>query len=329
MRHPPYHLRPNKAVDRLTLVDVLRLLGPNYEQFTYYSLAGPFLEDLRVMDYFFPSMGLVSLESNEQTFQRQNFHLFNSRIKLLQTPLGNFLSDDYEPGVKDVFWLDYTDLKYARFEEFQVVLKKVPAGSVVRITLRAEPELDLASLRGRLPDEAINQVRSELEKTFEDEFYKVLPHPSSGAFATSKDFARMVQLMIRRAASTALDTNGSRRDFLPIQATRYKDQTQMLSLTGIVCQRDEITRTREQLKSVRFTCFDWEEPTEINIPALSVKERLLLERLLPISSDKDAGDILLRELKYKIENGEKASKQQLSCYADFHREYPNFVRVSL
>lgn len=329
MKHPPYHLRPNKAIDRLTFVDILRAFGPEYAQFTYYSLAGPFLEDLRVMDYFFPDMQLISLESNFQTFKRQEFHKFSSRIILLNTSLGDFLSAEYEPGNKDIFWLDYTDLKYIRFEEFQVVLKKVPSGSVVRITLRAEPEIDLGQLKGRLPDEALAEVQAELEKTFEDEFYKVLPHPASGAFATPKEFARMVQLMVQRAASTALDTAGSKRDFLPVQSTRYNDQTQMLSVTGIVCDRNEITATREQLKSVRFTNFDWSEPTEINIPALSVKERLLLERHLPCPSDKDAGDILFEELQYKIHDSEKASKRQLSHYADYHRDYPNFVRISL
>ena len=51
MRHPPYHLRTNKAVDRLLLVELLRVLEANGGPFSYYSLGGPFLEDLRVMDH--------------------------------------------------------------------------------------------------------------------------------------------------------------------------------------------------------------------------------------------------------------------------------------
>lgn len=328
MQHPPYHLRPNKAVDRLTFVDVLRPLGSDFREFTYYSLAGPFLEDLRVMDYFFPEMSLVSLESNDQTYRRQKFHQFNSRIKLLPITLNNFISEEYEPGTRDIFWLDYTNLKYPRFEEFQVVLKKVPSGSIVKITLRAEPEIDIRLLENRLPDDTLIKIRQELQQTFEKEFYKVLPHPDAGAFATLKDFARMVQLMVRRAASIALDTPGSERDFLPIQSTRYNDQTQMLSVTGVVYKRDELEATREQFKKVRFLDFDWAEPTEINIPALSVKERFLLEHHLPIEQDKDAGELLLEQLTYKIANSENATKKQLSQYADYYREYPNFIRLS-
>src|SRR5437016_2552014 len=104
MKHPPYHLRINKAVDRLLLVNVLRPLNPDSE-FTYYSLAGPFLEDLRVMDHYFPKMNLVSLELDPQTCKRQEFHRFTSRIQLKEITMGSFLSDEYEPGATDVFWL--------------------------------------------------------------------------------------------------------------------------------------------------------------------------------------------------------------------------------
>src|SRR5690606_21298891 len=124
MRHPPYHLRTNKAVDRLLLVDILRHANKSrkrYGKFTYHSLAGPFLEDLRVIDHFFPEMNLISLEGNGQTFKRQEFHQFSSRVTLKLRTLADFLIHDYQPGIIDVFWLDYTDLKPSHFEEFQTV----------------------------------------------------------------------------------------------------------------------------------------------------------------------------------------------------------------
>jgi hypothetical protein len=329
MRHPPYHLRTNKAVDRLLLVSLLRELGKTCKEFTYYSLAGPFLEDLRVMDHYFPDMRLVSLESNEQTVRRQKFHRFNSRIDIRNITLKKFLLTDYVPGEKDVFWLDYTDLRYMSFLEFQTVLTAVPSGSVVRITLRAEPELDIEVLRDRVPDELVSQIQEQMEKAFEDEFQRVLPHPPAGVFASPQDFARMVQLMVRRAASIALDTGGSDRDFLPVQSTYYSDNTNMVSVTGVVCERNGIEETKLQLRSVRFADFEWQAPKLINIPALSVKEQLFLEHLLPVSSDQDAGELLHKALDYKIDNREKASRHQLAHYAECYRDYPNFVRIMI
>lgn len=329
MKHPPYHLRTNKVVDRLLLVDVLRALGPNYNQFTYYSLAGPFLEDLRVIDHFFPEIKLVSLESSTHTYKRQLFHKFNRHIDLRQRTLADFLAHDYEPGARDIFWLDYTDLKYTRFGEFQAVLDLVPDGSVVRITLRAQPELDLDMLRNRISDEELSRLTQQLQQTFEEEFQRVLPHPVPTAFGSPTEFARLVQGMVRRAASTALDTSGSTRDFLPVQSTRYNDQTQMLTITGIVVRRDQLDVTREQLKSVRFVDFDWGEPMLVNIPALSVKERLYVEHHLPVEAGTDAGEVLYAALEYMIDESAKRSKQQLAQYADYYREYPHFVRISM
>ena len=95
MRHPPYQVRTNKAVDRLLLVEVLRHLQPR--EFTYHSLGGPFLEDLRVMDHYFPDMKIVSLESSEHTFKRQLFNQFSSRVDLRRTTLNDFLIHSYEP----------------------------------------------------------------------------------------------------------------------------------------------------------------------------------------------------------------------------------------
>jgi hypothetical protein len=281
------------------------------------------------MDHFFPKMKLVSLESNLQTHKRQLFNQFSSRLILRRSTLIDFLTHDYEPGERDVFWLDYTDFKYPRFEEFQVVLKAVPAGSVVRVTLRAEPEIDFELLQNRMAEGNLAEVREAMEKSFEEEFAKVLPHPAAGTFANPKEFARMVQLMLRRAASTALDVSGSDRDFLPVQATRYDDNTQMLSVTGVVCRRNEIQATRTFLTGVRFADFDWNHPNEISIPALTSKECHKLEHSLPVPGDQDPGEVLYSILDYMIDNTSSATKRQLANYALYHREYPRFVRVAV
>jgi len=328
MKHPPYHLRINKAVDRLLLVDVLRALGADRQEFSYFSLAGPFLEDLRVMDHFFPKMRLVSLEADLETYRRQTFHQFDSELILLHKTLSDFLTTDYDATEHDVFWLDYTGLRYPLFEEFQILLKAAPHSTVVKITLRAQPELNLDTLRGKVGDLEIAAIQGQMEKSFEDEFKKVLPHPPAGAFANRKDFARMVQQMVRRAASTALDFAGSDRDFLVTQSARYSDQTQMVSVTGVVCSRDNLAEVRKRLGSVRFVDFDWGEPVEINVPALSVKERLHLEKHLPVAADKDAGDALEPVLGYRIDRTSDSSRRQLSQYAGYHREYPQFVRIA-
>ena len=220
-------------------------------------------------------------------------------------------------------------MKYRRFEEFQVVLTKVPSGSVVRITVRAEAEFDLRSLNNRVDDTVLENVRNELQQSFEEQFARVLPHPAGEAFASESAFARTVQLMVKRAASAALDTPGSNRDFMHVHSVRYDDNTQMLSVTGIVHDRPDADATREVVSRIRFADPDWPVPYQINIPALSAKERHRLEHLLPVAAGEAAGPKLYAELGYHIDNGELATTRQLQQYAGYYREYPAFVRVSI
>lgn len=329
MRHPAYHLRTNKAVDRLLFVAVLRKLDSDRQKSTYYSFGGPFLEDLRLMDHFFPEMKLVSLESSEQTFKRQQFNKFRSSIDLRNVTLADFLIHSYDPSPNDVFWLDYTDLAYERLQEFQVLLRKVLPNSVVRITLRAEPEIDLSRLEGKIGNEELERVRHSLREDFKKRFDVLLPHDLDENRITSlSKFPIIVQDMIRNAASYALDTTGSLVEYVPLQSVRYKDDTQMLSVTGIVCERGKSQSIKDNLRSVRFANVDWHDPDTINIPALSIKEILHLEPYLPVAVEEDAGEILFNALAYMIDRGTDKSKQQLSHYAECHRDYPTYVRVA-
>jgi hypothetical protein len=259
------------------------------------------------------------------------FHQFNSRLEILNFSFHDFLLL-YEPGdTIDIFWLDYTDLSCSCLQEFQELLKKVPDGSVVRITLRAEPDLNIEVLKDRISPSEFDRLSKQLTDEFLDKFKTFLPHNPDPQPYTYQGYAKMVQDMVKRAASQALDTTGSNRDYLPIQTTRYNDNTQMLSVTGIVYCRDQKEAMCQKLQSVRFCNFDWKnEPEEINIPNLSLKERLRLEKLLPVlSTSSSSGDALHKELGYCIVLGVETSIKQLSRYADYYRDYPNFIRVDI
>lgn len=330
MKHPPYHLRTNKAVDRLLLVEVIRNLCSQSQLLnnTYYTFGGPFLQDLRVMDHFFPTMSLVSIESNKQTYKRQQFNQFCSRIDLHNITFANFLTR-YEPSPNDIFWLDYTDLKFERFDEFQRLLRKVLPTTIIRITLRAVPEIEIGLLRSRLSETEIDRLLNVWQKGFEEEFDAIIPDDIDlrEAFDKRAKFANLVKGMVNIAASKALDFPGSKTDFIPVQVTRYEDHTQMVSVTGVVCRRGDEQNIRDRLQAIRFANFDWGSCDKIDIPDLTVKERLHLEAFLPTRSDEDAGEILHEALGYAIDNGERRSKGKLTQYATCHRDYPNFIRA--
>lgn len=314
MTQPLYHLSPNKAVDRLLFVDAIRRLGQagDLGDFTYYSLGGPYLEDFRLIYEFFPDMKMVSIERDEEVYKRQQFHLPCGNVTLRNTEFGSFINTYDSRDEKSIFWLDNTGLEYSHFDEFMTVLQKLGAGSMVKITLDA-------SLRKFNADDA--------KKRFDDfcrSYALVLPASNATLPLTTREFAMLLQAMIRTAAERALPGTGPLM-FQPISSFYYKDTSAMLTVTGIVCFRQDSGTVAQSFANWQFVNPDWREPRHIDLPVLTTKERLHLQRYLPCPHD--GGRTLHAALGHRTEpDDEDRTERQLSQYAEYHRYSPHFVR---
>lgn len=310
MKHPAYHLRPNKAVDRFLLVDAIRVIE-RYESlkgYTYFGLGGPYLEDFRVLHEQYHELSLVSIEMNPETLKRQKFHLPCRSVKLCFKPFMDFVSDHDPKGKKGIYWLDYTGLDTSCFDGFRILLEKAALGSLVKVTLRAEPE-----------------DYFEKPESFVQEFSRILPAGASGPPPrTDPEFANLVLRMCRIVSELALPAGGV-ASFLPIASYWYKDGVPMLTLLGLVAGEKERSGIYEEFVSWQYSNVDWREPKLISVPHLSSKERLHLQRHLPCS--RDAGERLRKILGYDIDETPALTHEQLKQYALFHRQYPIFVRA--
>ena len=314
MRHPPYHLRPNKAVDRLFLFEAIRYLDKlaDLGQYTYYSLGGPYLEDFRLLYELYPEIKMESIESNKETLKRQEFHRPCVNMGLSRATFKSFIAS-YDPmDEKSIFWLDYTGLEYGNFEDFMVLLAKVAEQSMIKITLRSQPS-DFSDKPGEIGVEA---------ERFRRQFGAIMPDPVADPPHAQKDFAYLLQKMLQVASQKALPSSTPLM-FLPISSFYYSDGAGMFTLTGVVCRREREDKTRDTFKRLHFSNFDWTEPRRIDVPVLSTKERLHLQRLLPCS--RNAGRTLLQELGYLVDDNESKTEAQLEQYAQFHRYYPFFM----
>ena len=323
MRHPPYHLRINKAVDRFLLVEAIGLLAHTPQKirsYTYHGMGGPFLEDFRLLGNGFPDLKQRSIESNEQTYLRQMFHKPSKRIKLVRSDMNSYLAN-FDGDGKHIFWLDYTDMKPSRFEELKIVLDKVGAGSLVKITLCADA-----------PDNPFHKTGSEERKkdeflaAFRSKFEKYLPPTINEADFRPITFIELLQKMVRAAVSQALPAGGG-REFQLINSCHYDDNTAMFSLMGVVCEEGLVADTRKLFSKWRERNFDWSSPKKVSVPELTLKERLLLDRHLPTKQNKAA--ILAKVLGYRIEDSENASLERLKQYSAYYRYYPLFAKVSV
>jgi len=317
MKHPPYPLRANKAVDRFMLIEAIRRLGgpSKLAQYTYFGLGGPYLEEFRLLHESFPELKMVSLERDAQTFKQQRFHQPSGPIRLRHVDFKSFLARYDSGDKKSIFWLDYHELEYWQFGDFMSLLGKVSVGSLVKITLRSEP----SDYIGR--DE---QDQEKKENEFRAKFGAILPRADAAPPTELERFAGLLQEMVQIAAQKALPS-GTGFVYQPISSFCYKDGDGIFTLTGIVCRRSRLKSVRNRFSNWDLANLDWAGPKLIDVPFLSTKERLHLQKHLPCAQD--AGRRLLRVLGYRIDKDRARAVAKMKQYADFYRYYPHFVRA--
>jgi hypothetical protein len=318
MKHPPYFLRFNKAADRFALIEAIKRLGKlgsDLSEYTYISLGGPYLEDFRLMYEFSPEITMISVEKDEQTCKRQEFHLPCGKVTLVHNDMNTFITQ-YDPkDKKAIFWLDYTGLEPTHLLEFKMLLGKIVSGSMIKITLQADPS------------EYREGSWSERQKNYEifrRKFGEFMPDPFADPPLMVDSFVGLVEKMIQIAVEQALPATATPLKFQPISSFYYSDNTLMLTLTGIVWPRTKISTIKKAFAGWEFLNLTWLTPKHIQIPVLSTKERLHLQPILPCGVQK--GATLRQKLGYLVDLDIEKTEAALEQYAAFHRYSPYFIQ---
>ena len=331
MKHPAYQLRPNKAIDRALLLKVIEIMDSklcDLSNHTYIGFGGPFLDDMRLISQRFPQLSYVSIERDEDTHKRQRFHCNSKRLRFVHSTLDTYLKHGFRSDTLSIFWLDYVDdTSPSVLEEFAEVIELVGCPSIVKVTVRAQFDHTLVdAARNFLNDEEADKIKQaqigDIQRKFDDYLDREIREDDLEA----QQFAAVVQLMFRVVAQRTLPSLAG-KVFQLVHSCRYADGPQMLTLTGVVCEtskRKEIMRAYQKWSHANL---DWKEPYHIDVPNLSLKERLLLEKHLP--AFKGTGKALQRCLGYMIDENPSASERKLRQYQDSYRFYPMFAKIRL
>jgi hypothetical protein len=326
MSGPPYHLRKNKAADRFALIEAIRRL-PNLDldlnDYCYISLGGPYLEDMRQIYEFCPEIRMISIERSGPICSRQRFHMPCRNIEIMESDISSFITT-FNPEDKCIFWLDFNGLEMSNFDDFIRLLPKVFEGSLIKITLRANPFDYWVIPHNR---KGIKKKREKIPE-FRNIFERILPHPDDYPSWQDREFANLLKQMLRIAVNEALPPEANELTFIPISSFYYADTTPMFTLTGIVWPIEDIGRIRDVFQDWEFADLTWDndrKPIEINIPDLSAKERLHLQEFLPCNTER--GDTLRSKLGHLIHDRDDGTTERaLEQYAAFHRYFPYFLR---
>lgn len=282
----PYHLRQNKAVERILFEEKLKILDSwvaeksdtPIERYRYVGFGGPFLEDFKSIHRNLNITDMVSIESDENTLRRQQFNKPISCIKLLPEAVTSsefIASDQFEK--KTILWLDYVNTEYvSQLDDVKNAIEKMSEFDVLKVTLNAH----VANLKDKGRPETLQQDRLEFfEEKIPNEY---LPSHLDSEDFTAKNFHKVLLKTIHNAFSAGT-ANKANVEAVILSSFVYQDGQRMLTATCILLSSENKNDFSEtsKLKDWEFYYGKNQEIYDISLPSLSVRERVEIERLLP------------------------------------------------
>jgi hypothetical protein len=335
----PYHLRSHKSVDRRLFIDLLA----RYERWravddhVYFSMGAYALEDHKLAHRILGITKLIAFDRNEKIVARQKFNrpietcrcITKSSGEMVADPDGIALECGFSSHSGFIFWLDYTEPKKIgeQVREFQSLLDKLSPGDVIRVTVNANPmdslDEDKASDEKKVErkEERMKRQLARLKSLISD----FLPPESSFEDMTLDGLPLRLSQAFSSAASKSIPPN-SRVKFCPLSIVRYADTTQMLSITGVLVEKKEEDRMKAALSLKDWALYssDWTEIHQLVVPALTLRERLFLEREVCSKSEQE----LLSELEF-FKGSNIDLSQFISSYKKYYRFYPTLLSADI
>lgn len=317
---PAYHLRTNKAVERLLFLELLRRLDgrlpARIESYRYVSLGGPYLEDFALIHAAFKNQRMTSLETKKHVRTRQVINRPYSRIALTLDSTREFV-DGYKTGnVPMVVWFDYEWQAWKeQLSESCDLLPKLPSLSIFKLTLTGKTDwLGGGSSKELLPSRA-----ERLSAMF----------PDYGPFKPEQiktaTICRTLYDICRRGFAEAVPDT-CERVVRTLAAYEYNDGTPVLTITMVVGPLDDVKRIVDEarLRSWPYAVLNWRPPKIIAVPNLGLRERLAIDRLLPDASART----VVKRLNLRLHEDYWNSVQAIEHYLEFDQYVPQFLRVS-
>jgi len=323
--HLPYQLRPNKAIERLLFVELLSRLDAALgisNTYEYFGFGGPQMEDFRLLNEYFPKMRMLSIEREEHVLKRQRFNGPHTNVRCRLQKSADFVSKFSARG-KSIVWLDYTipAERPAQVAEFQNLLRRVKEYSVVKITLNAA----VATLGGQ---PGSRKLQAERLETFLKDFSACFPNGLDELAVTANIFPATLLQVLEFAAAEVLRDRADWR-FQPLTSATYADGQKMLTLTGIVGKRANLANILHCHKLItwEFLRGVWNDPIPIEVPELTLKEKIHVNQLLP--KYEDDINFIHRKLGFFVDRDVNKSEEKLRNYVSFQKHYPHFGKIAI
>ena len=310
-------LRPNKNIERKLIADALAALSPQFDirNYRYIGMGSFWFADFLLFHKLLLLEDMVSIERAAYADRAK----FNRPLRCIRVEAGDtskVLPDLELSNREAIIWLDYdSDLRGPVLEDSRIVCREAKSGSVFLVTLSAH----------------VNQIKNQkdsadqpLEPLAALQFLAPDLVPTSitqSQLSMSRFPKTLAAILLAHVQHCTRKANPNRR-FFPLFKFLYRDNSPMVTVGGMIVEGDMETRLEQCRLREKFEYVTGTDEFEISVPPLTLKEKIVLDRLLPHAAD-------LTSAEAAQDLGFAFLEQQLQAYQKFYRYYPMFGEMQL
>ena len=313
-----YAIRPNKAVERKLVFEVLSVLSPVFTLpgYRYIGLGAPWFVDFVMAHRILSISDMVSIEKSEILASRADFNRPYACVKVIHGDSQSVLPTLDLEGRPILAWLDYdTSLDGPVLSDLSTLCRRAATGSIIIVTLNAH--------QGQLPTRDENgkeyaTLTDKMRALAGDLIPPDVPQAATQMSGYPPYLASILFDHMHRQVRTAGRAGDT---LLPLFNIGYRDNAPMITVGGIIAELGHVGGIETVLNKNDMGGFlDEKRHLKVRVPPLTFKEKAGLDQLMPREhppSDQEVNDI-----------GFRLRTAQIEAYHRFYRYYPIFAEVS-
>ena len=316
-----YRVRPAKSIQRKMLCDAFLRLSffEPVENYRYVGFGATTFVDFILFHKILGIKDMISIEKNEKDKARFEFNNPFHCICIKYGNSSNVLSSlDWDR--KTVVWLDYDNpLTDSVLADIAYISRNLVSGSILVVTVDARP---IPAPSSPFPDKELQNYRVEkFKKRVGD---KKVPKSVKGKDLEGNEFATTCgRVILNEIKQTLSRRNGlyknlpdDKIEYNPLFNFLYQDGAKMLTVGGIFYERGDKARLEQcEFENLEFVKSD-ATFYEIDVPILTHRERLYLDKTLPEGNSSEGEQIGLTE-------------KDINNYKRLYRYFTTFGEIEL
>jgi len=310
-----YVLRPNKNVERKLIIGSLYGLNQAFEidQFIYIGLGSMWFVDFVLAHKVLSIEKMISIERDDYV-KRASYNRPYDCIEVIGGDTTNILPELNLKNILSIIWMDYDQgLEGPVLEDTRRICGACKSGSVFITTVNSDSNrLDnVMDVSGRTLSriEAVKHYAGDL-----------VPPNVKAKDLKKTYFPALLGKILFDHIKVSIKESGRSDSFYPLFNIYYKDTSPMITIGGMIADDDDKKRLRDCDLPKKYDWVTGEKQFIIDVPPLTVKEKIELDQMLPRDEPPTVEEI--EEAGFTLE------ERQIKSYHQFYRHYPVFGEFS-